>query len=128
MGLDRIQIFELNFGKNNANVIGIKSIEIVKNFELALGTNTALIDFKNLDTGSAFDADILIVEHKPDADGNYGTVKNITVISKKDITETEGTFECAFEVSDLESEFDFYVFNSIDDSFLLSDGAVIKAD
>lgn len=128
LGLDRIQIFELNFGRNNADVIGIKSIEIVKNFELVLGTNTALIDFKNLDTGSAFDADILIVEHKPDADGNYGTVKNITVISKKDITETEGTFECAFEVSDLESEFDFYVFNSIDDSFLLSDGAVIKAD
>lgn len=128
LSLDRIQIFELNFGNNNANVIGIKSIEIVKNFELVLGTNTAFIDFKNLDTGSAFDADILIVEHKPDADGNYGTVKNITVISKKDITETEGTFECEFEVSDLESEFDFYVFNSIDDSFLLSDGAVIKAD
>ena len=128
LGLDRIQIFELNFGKNNVNVIGIKSIEIVKNFELALGTNTAYIDFKNLDAGSAFDADILIVEHKPDANGDYGEVKNITVISKKDITETDGTFECAFEVSDLESKFDFYVFNSIDDSFLLSDGAVIKAD
>lgn len=128
LGLDRIQIFELNFGRDNANVIGIKSIEIVKNFELVLGTNTAYIDFKNLDTDSAFDADILIVEHKPDANDDYGVVKNITVISQKDITEKEGMFECEFEVNDLESEFDFYVFNGIDDSFLLSDEAVIKAD
>ena len=128
LSLDRIQIFELNFGSDNTDVLGIKNITIEKNSGLILGTNTAYIDFKNLDADSTFDADILIVEHKPDADGNYGTVKNITVVSKKDITETEGTFECEFEVKDTESEFDFYVFNSIDDSFLISDGAVIKAD
>ncbi|MBE5039157.1 Ig-like domain-containing protein [Ructibacterium gallinarum] len=113
-----------------ADYLAVRQISAVKtrgNEGMQPGENIAYIDYYNLDASTPFDADILIVEHRPDIDGGYGLVQNVTVVSQKEVSGANGKIECPFTLTDAGSVVDFYVLNSIDSGILLAEGASLSA-
>lgn len=136
MGLDTI-VFQSETtssdatGASGSNFMGISELEIISSDgedSMQLGSNTAYIDYINLDETEVFDADVLIIEHKKSEDGGFGKVMNVTVVSNKDLTGSDGKLVCPFELTDAESTVEFYVLNNIEDGILLSEGTSMTVE